>query len=392
MTDPRVLMVSFLTPPFSFAGAGNQAMLLSQKLQEAGLDVEVITSGGQGKLWQLAQVNDVSVIRLLGSRHKLLNMVLFNVMSLVWWLLHSQNYDLVHIHGCTNLTTLLWIPLARLFGKPCLLKVTCSGVDDLSGLARFKGVGPIAKWIAKQASGFIALTPGIAADLAQEVPPNKLFVIPNGYDDTHFAPLKSLEAKRAKREALGLPVHGRILTYTGGINPRKNVHFLVEAFAQLKQTHPDLTLCLVGPCKEKFVPYGEKVRARIEALGLTQSVVLTGEVPYQTVAGYLQASDLFVFASSQEGLPSSPIEAMACGVPGVVVELPGVTDWLYADHTHTDVVPSTIQDFVGAVTERLANPDALRARAELACADASRRFKAEAVAHAYQTSIYPALR
>jgi len=314
-------------------------------------------------------------------------MALFNLMRLIWWVFHAHHYDLVHIHGCTNLTTLVWIPLAKLWGKPCLLKVTCSGVDDLDALGRFKLVGPLAKWIAKQANGFIALTPGIAADLAKDVEPTRLFVIPNGFDGSHFYPVRSLEARRALREQLNLSPHGRILTYTGGINPRKNVHFLIDAFAQLKRTHPDLTLCLVGPCKEKFLPYGEALKGRIAQQGLTHSVVFSGEVPYQTVAQYLQASDLFVFASTQEGLPSSPIEAMACGLPAVVVELPGVTDWLYGTSTHTDVVPVDLDRFVHVIAERLSNTDALRARSEAAEADANRRFKAESVAHAYLTEI-----
>ena len=47
------------------------------------------------------------------------------------------------------------------------------------------------------------------------------------------------------------------------------------------------------------------------------------------VGRYLQASDLSVFPSRREGFGTVIIEAMACGLPCIVAELPGITDYIF---------------------------------------------------------------
>ena len=59
----------------------------------------------------------------------------------------------------------------------------------------------------------------------------------------------------------------------------------------------------------------------------------------------LRASDAFAFASRQEGSPSVVREALACGLPVVALELPGITDELIDDGRNGFVVP--IQVAVG---------------------------------------------
>jgi glycosyltransferase involved in cell wall biosynthesis len=366
------------------------------------MSVQLITSGACHGWWQADTLSNVPVIRLRKSQNTLLTCIWFNMLSLFWWVGHARAVDVVHIHGCTHLTTLVWIILARLWRKKSLLKITCSGVDDLDAIGRYPMVGRLAVTVARKANGFIALTPEIARQLMTHVAEERVFLIPNGVDTTCFYPNADEESKRALRQALDLPQDMVMLLYTGGINPRKNVAFLLDVLATVRH-HPqaqesdrpdaNLFLCLVGPCKSNSETYGQHLQNRIHALGLDQWVFMPGEVQNTDISCYLRAADIFVFASRQEGLPSSPIEAMACGLPTVMAELPGVTDWLYPTGTSfATVVPQdNVQAFAAAIRVWLTDLEKRRDASKQASDEAARRFAISAIARHYIEKVYSGL-
>jgi glycosyltransferase involved in cell wall biosynthesis len=61
---------------------------------------------------------------------------------------------------------------------------------------------------------------------------------------------------------------------------------------------------------------------KVESLGLQQQVQLTGMVARDLVFEYFALADLFVSASWGEGLPVAVMEAMACGCPVVLSDIP----------------------------------------------------------------------
>ena len=57
---------------------------------------------------------------------------------------------------------------------------------------------------------------------------------------------------------------------------------------------------------------------------LKDKILFTG--PVNNVNKYLQASDIFLFNSKQEGLPNSLLEAMACGLPVITTIMNGAAE------------------------------------------------------------------
>ena len=107
----------------------------------------------------------------------------------------------------------------------------------------------------------------------------------------------------------GLP--DRFILYVGTIEPRKNLHRLMAAFAAARRAGIPQQLVCVGP-------YGWSSRglsAAIERLGIRDAVHFTGYVPFEDLPAIYNLGDFFVFPSLYEGFGLPVVEAMASGLP-----------------------------------------------------------------------------
>ena len=88
---------------------------------------------------------------------------------------------------------------------------------------------------------------------------------------------------------------------------QKNHPFLIDVFAQINKRKNNAVLLLIGAEKT------EELSQKIVDLGIEKSVRFLGL--RDDVDLVLQAVDLFLFPSTNEGLPVSVIEAQAAGLP-----------------------------------------------------------------------------
>ena len=141
------------------------------------------------------------------------------------------------------------------------------------------------------------------------VNPDKITVTYEGVDE-QFKPIDRDAAQGIVSENYG--IRSPFVLTVGVIQPRKNLHRLLEGFAKLKGMRQlDHKLVVVG----KY-GWGERDLERgIEELGLGDEVVLTGYVSDKDLPAFYNAADLFVYPSIYEGFGLPPLEAMACGTP-----------------------------------------------------------------------------
>jgi glycosyltransferase involved in cell wall biosynthesis len=157
------------------------------------------------------------------------------------------------------------------------------------------GVIPAARRLAFRAIArgsrlFAVATPGLLQECrALGVPRDKLALLPNGLILPPFPPLLPRQERR------------RIVS-VGRLEPPKRQDLLLAAIAQLS--------------RESELELREQARA----LGITEHITFTGFVP--DPGRYIASADVFALATDHEGFGNVIVEALACGVPTVVSDVP----------------------------------------------------------------------
>jgi glycosyltransferase involved in cell wall biosynthesis len=94
---------------------------------------------------------------------------------------------------------------------------------------------------------------------------------------------------------------------------------VLDGVSRAAQVLPGLRLW----CCFATAPLQRSVERRIAGdPSLAQRVHLLGRVPHERVQTLMQAADLFVLGSHVEGSGYAVIEALACGLPCVVTDIP----------------------------------------------------------------------
>jgi glycosyltransferase involved in cell wall biosynthesis len=153
------------------------------------------------------------------------------------------------------------------------------------------------------------------------LPDAKIASVFNPIDVTVWRP----EDRGVARAALGIAETASVVAWHGQVQVwRKGLDTLLEAWAEIVGERPgqDLRLVLLGSGEDTA-----EVRRLVDVLSL-EGVLLIEEwiQDRDRIRTYLSAADLYVFPSRHEGLPVSPLEAMACGLPVVGTDAQGVRD------------------------------------------------------------------
>ncbi len=147
---------------------------------------------------------------------------------------------------------------------------------------------------------------------------NHLNIIKNGADENIFFPV-SKNVKLELRQKLGL--NHDLLTFlsVGTLSERKDPITIIKAFKNSELTQ-----------KAQLVFLGDGVLNEVckeEAKGF--NIIFLGNK--DDVANYYQAADVFISASSSEGLPNTVLEAGMCGIFCILSNIPQHTE-IFENH------------------------------------------------------------
>jgi mannosylfructose-phosphate synthase len=151
-----------------------------------------------------------------------------------------------------------------------------------------------------------------------DVPPEKISVIPPGYDDRRFFPV-SLATRRVLKEQFGL--RGKIVLALGRMANNKGYDLLLRAMPTVFQRVDNCRLLLAlgstEPSEREMEQVGELKRLADE-LGITDRVIFDDYILDDELADHYRAADIFALSSRYEPFGMTAVEAMACGTPTVV--------------------------------------------------------------------------
>lgn len=165
-----------------------------------------------------------------------------------------------------------------------------------------------------------------------------------GVNSQHFTPARRTDAMRA-RLLNGRDPDRLVCVYVGRLANEKRVDLLLE----MART-PGIALTIIGD--------GGK-RAELEALFAGTDAYFMGYVFGDALAEAYAAADLFAFTGMAETFGQVVQEAMASGLPCLVVDQGGVVD-LVRDGVNGFVLPADAQAFGAAAARLCADPDLRR--------------------------------
>jgi glycosyltransferase involved in cell wall biosynthesis len=180
--------------------------------------------------------------------------------------------------------------------------------------------------------------------------PERYHVIhsPLGVEAFLSARMLTQDERAAIRQRLALPAEAQVITAAGLLEPRKRFDLIIGQLAPLLRSgRAQLLLAGDGPA-------AAALRARAEALDVAGAVRLLGYV--DDLPQLFAVSDLFVHASSAEGVPQVVVQALAAGVPVVATTVEGLGDLPEGTVTVVDRNGDGLLPAVAGILSRPADP------------------------------------
>lgn len=162
----------------------------------------------------------------------------------------------------------------------------------------------------------------------------------------------------------------------GRYAPQKCQRVLIDAMSTVTEALPHAHLYLVGGSG----PLEGALRDRVDELGLSDSVTITGFVP--EIEPYYALADVFVSSSVSEGLPMTILEAMSSELPVVGTDIPGVSE-VIADKESGYLVPPEDPDASAEAMISMADPTTRRRFGRRGYERAKERFDIQQTVDSY---------
>ncbi len=149
-------------------------------------------------------------------------------------------------------------------------------------------------------------TPSICENSKRHAPRADVLHVPN------CIWLRDVETiEQAWREEGYAPERQPVILFAGQVIPRKGVHDLLTAFAELAPTFPDWRVDILGPMPDP--EYGKQLMQIVEANNLQDRVNIQPSLSGEALYRRFRACSIYCMPTYHEGIPTTILEAMYFG-------------------------------------------------------------------------------
>lgn len=272
-----------------------------------------------------------------------------------FWRFQSEHFDIIHSHSPFTLGTLgaRWaqaLDIPVIFTFHTLYHRYLHYAPLPSGLSR-SYINTKVRNYCHLCDHVIAPSHAIARVVQRFRPDAPITILPTGIDVEHFASGN----RETARAAYGIGEDEVVLLYVGRLAYEKNLDFLMRAVAPiLRQSTPvRVRLMMVGGG-----PAVTSLQTLAQQLKIEDKVIFTGFVDGKLLPDHYAAGDIFTFASRTETQGVSIAEALAAGLPCVIVGAMGAAEAVA--HGHNGLVVPPHQERFGEAVSQLVNDPQLR--------------------------------
>ena len=310
-------------PPVA-AGPGYHVYGLSRKLIERKHKIAIITRGSWKKPYYEEIINGITVYRVRFIPTYPFHLQLHGFFVSRFLKSIESNFDLIHLHNANIPLVDTYLPKVVTVHGTMRGYVPYRKILDLPSLIvrAFSSMYiAIDHQIVKSADRVIAISKACAEELRTFYGTKNLEIINNAVDSNFFRPLN----RKVDKDPYVL--------YCGRLSAEKGLIDLIKGAQYVITKYPDIKFVIAGSG-----PLERRLKKLVSQLNIEVNFYFTGAINHNTLLKLYQNATIFALPSYREGLPTTLLEAMSCGIPVVATSIPGISD-VITDHKMGLLVP-----------------------------------------------------
>lgn len=313
MKKKKILIIS--TYYFPYVGGAEIAIRETFKRIKDNFEIEIITTRLSLKNKKEESLDGIKIMRV--GCGCFLDKLLFPITA--FFKAKKRNYDLLFCL-LTNQSALAGNLINLLRKEPSILNVQ-SGDNETYIKSKLGIFYFLYNWTFSKKYHYQVISNFLKKRCIKHgIGPEKITIIPNGFDDNIFTPNLNTKINEKLRKKLGMK-NEKVLITVSRLALKNAVDDIIKSLTFLKTKNTKLIV--IGSGEKE-----EALKKLTKNLKLSKQVLFLGQVDYKEIPKYLHISDVFIRPSLSEGFGNSFIEAMACGIPVIGTKVGGIPDFL----------------------------------------------------------------